>query len=534
MAQHRCGLAYVGITECESLGNALRASLAGVPQVSVVAYVRPDLRVLRAFRNRAGTPVVSSDWSDDPGQRRIMAFESRSATGAYWGSLFVAESVSRTYVNVRMPIRRNKEFLGSLVAGVAVDRISELLSGMGGDYTYSPFILYNDKYVLAHPLIQSGFPTTSDVQPLPRLLEVGDPVLGEIWSENRDHELEASLSGDVEVRAVNYLGKVYVFIFRYLSGYGEKRWIVGTYLHLEDAAKQLERLQLIPLIGLGVLILALIAAAIIGRGLARPLRQMAVVANHIRRLDLDDAPRLRPGRFRELNQTGTAINAMVDGLRSFETYVPRKLVKRLMDRGEPKEIASVERDITVLFTDIVGFTALAEHLPAARVADLLNKHFTLLSECVEAEQGTVDKFVGDAMMAFWGAPDSQPDHAICACRAARRIAEAVRTDNVERRKIGQSPLHVRIGIHSGSAIVGNIGAPNRVNYTVIGDTVNAAERLEALCRTIVESGAEVGALVSRDTVERTGGAVVVHSVGMQSLTGRDEPIDVFRLQVDQA
>ena len=522
----------VPLSDRATLGTALRASLAGVPQVSVVAYVHPDRQVLRALRNRTGTPVVSSDWSDDPVLRRTMKSESLASSGGYWASLFVAENVGRTYVNVQLPVRRGKEFLASLVAGVAIDPISDLLSSLGGDYTYNPFILYDKEYVLAHPLLQAGFSGLNDHRPLPRLVEIGDPILSEIWSENRDHATEISFSGNVEVRAVNYLGKTYVFMFRYLTGYGEKPWIVGTYLHLQDAAKQLDRLRLIPQIGLGVLAVALIAALLLGRGLAQPVRRLAAVADHIRQLDIDGAPRLRPGLFRELNLASTAMNAMVEGLKSFETYVPRALVRRLMEQGSAREIASIERDITVLFTDIVGFTALAEHRPAAEVAGLLNDHFTLLSECVESEQGTVDKYVGDTMMAFWGARDNQPDHAFRACRAAGKIAAAIRADNVGRRKAGHPALHIRIGIHSGSAIVGNIGAPTRVNYTVIGDTVNLAERLEALCRTVVEDDAEVGALVSSVTAGMIDGAAGAHPVGRYNLPGRDEPIDVFRLHLD--
>ena len=146
-----------------------------------------------------------------------------------------------------------------------------------------------------------------------------------------------------------------------------------------------------------------------------------------------------------------------------------------------RAIVAVERrDMTVMFTDIPGFTTLSEQLSATEVANLLNDHFTLVAGCVEAEEGTIDKYIGDSVMAFWGAPSKQPDHAARAIRAALAIAETVRADNAIRRTDGRQEVRIRIGIHSGPALAGNIGAPGRINYTLVGDTVNAANRIEQL------------------------------------------------------
>ena len=171
---------------------------------------------------------------------------------------------------------------------------------------------------------------------------------------------------------------------------------------------------------------------------------------------------------------------MLRGLRWFEVYVPRALVERLMGLGTAGTLASVEREVTVMFTDIAGFTAFSEGRPAAEVAQFLNRHFAMVSESIEATGGTVDKFIGDGVMAFWGAPEAQPDHAERAARAALAIAQALRIDNEARRAAGEVPVRLRLGLHTGPVTVGNIGAPGRMNYTIIGDTVNAAQRVEAL------------------------------------------------------
>ena len=184
-------------------------------------------------------------------------------------------------------------------------------------------------------------------------------------------------------------------------------------------------------------------------------------------------------RVRELDDQATAFNAMLIGLRAFSTYIPRSLVAKLVRTGEIGIAEPREAIVTVMFTDIAGFTTLSEQMDAAAAAKLLNHHFAILCRAVDAHGGTVDKFLGDGMMAFFGAPDRLKGHAAAArarcCLHPRRAGE--RQSGARQ---GRPALRVRIGIHTGSVIVGNIGAADRVNYTIIGDTVNVSQRLQEL------------------------------------------------------
>ena len=515
-----------------ALGDALTASLAGVPQVSVIGFVRPDLRILRAFRARPGLPVTLSDWSDDPGVMQAMA-QQRRLSGAAWGELFVAEAGGQTYLNVRRPIRdAGGELQGVLVAGVSLEELSAFVTELAEGEAQHPFILYDRDYVLAHARLREGYPGLTDLTPLPHLERLGDPVLAQIWSETRDRDLEADFDEPVELRAVRIGEETSLFLFRYLFDYAEKPMIAGVHMQLAEVARPLERLALIPLLGIAILVATLIGAALLGHRLAQPARRLAEAALSIRRFDIARAPHLGAGLFRELNLAGEAFNAMLDGLKRFETYVPRSLVLRLMRQGDSGGVESEERDITVLFTDIVGFTSRAERLPARSVAAFLNDHFTLISDCVEAEEGTIDKYIGDAVMAFWGAPERQDDHADRACRAALRIARALAVSNQRRGALGQAPVQLRIGIHSGPAIVGDIGAPTRVNYTVIGDTVNIAERLESLSRALVDDAIESCTLISQETAARLSRPLGLTPLGAYALAGRAERVTVMRLDSD--
>ena len=132
-------------------------------------------------------------------------------------------------------------------------------------------------------------------------------------------------------------------------------------------------------------------------------------------------------------------------------------------------------------------------------------------------------------MAFWGAPEIQTDHAERACRAAADIAGRIAAENARRRAAGLAPVRIRIGLHSGPAVVGNIGAPGRMNYTIVGDTVNVAQRLEQLGKQVYGGAPETAVLISGDTAARLGSRDRLEPAGSFEVSGRREPVEVFKL-----
>jgi len=217
-------------------------------------------------------------------------------------------------------------------------------------------------------------------------------------------------------------------------------------------------------------------------------------------------------------------------MQRFESYLPKALTRWILRDADAAKIASVERIATVMFTDIVGFTALAEGKPASDVADFLNEHFALVVHCIETEGGTIDKFMGDGAMAFWVASE-WPDHAARAARAALCIRQAILRDNAQRRIRGQQPAHLRIGIHTGPAVIGSIGAPGRMTYTIVGDTVNTAQRLEQLGKEIpANDRAEVTTLISGTSAAEIGPGFGTAPVGRVHLRGRHADVEAFVLQ----
>ncbi|HEY8014155.1 MAG TPA: adenylate/guanylate cyclase domain-containing protein, partial [Dongiaceae bacterium] len=231
--------------------------------------------------------------------------------------------------------------------------------------------------------------------------------------------------------------------------------------------------------------------------------------------------------FRELDAAGRAWDSMLAALRWFETYVPKALVGQLLHESARSELKPEEREVTVMFTDIVSFSRIALRHAPGPLADFLNRHFGLIGRHVEAEHGTIDKYIGDSVMAFWGAPVSDPDHALHAARAALGTAETLAHDNRRRAKKGLAPVRIRIGLHTGLAIVGNVGAPGRVNYTLIGDTVNAAQRLEQLGKSF-DDGTDCIVLASAALVAYLPPDIPRQAVGDQTLRGMGI-FEVYRL-----
>lgn len=208
----------------------------------------------------------------------------------------------------------------------------------------------------------------------------------------------------------------------------------------------------------------------------------------------------------------------------FSQYVAPEVVTEIlsMDDAAPL-LESRRREVTVLFVDVRGFTPLSEHTAPEVVVQVLNAYLTLTSEAIFAERGTVDKFIGDATMAVFNAPLDVPGHAMAALRAAmamRAAAADLAADLAARYGVD---LHFGIGIHTGPAIIGNIGSPHRLDYTAIGDTVNTAARLESKA-----AAGEI--LVSADVVEMTKDQVRYTYVGEVALKGKQTPVPVYRAE----
>ena len=507
--------------------SQLRAALAGIPQIAAVAIIRTDLKQLRVERHGNDVIMRKIDMRSVPGLDE--AFEmARSAGHPVWGELLWSERLDQPLVNVRTPLWHEDNFLGILLTTVSVAELSRFLAESPAGSDVGAFILFGRNKVLAHAALAHNPDLFRRDKLLPDVTELGDPVLASIWSGEAETGATAFV-GSSKSHIVTVEHSPYVFIYREIAGYSDQPWVIGRYLPLDELGSEVRRLEHVAWVGLAAVLSAVAGAWLVGYSIGNPIQRLARATSAIRTLDLSSARPLAGSLLRELDEAIRAYNALIATLHWFETYVPRRLVKQLMAQGETAT-ALVERDVTVLFTDIADFTSLAERMSASDVATFLNDHFRLIAACVEAEGGTIDKYIGDSLMAFWGAPERQPDHSARACRAASAIAAAIVDDNRRRSGLGLPPVRIRIGMHAGPAMVGNIGAPGRINYTLVGDIVNTAQRIEDVAKETMSDDDQAVILVSDVVLRAAGTGYSAQPIGRHVLRGRHEATDVFRLK----
>ena len=234
------------------------------------------------------------------------------------------------------------------------------------------------------------------------------------------------------------------------------------------------------------IIIALIAGGcllppvwIFGSRMSGSLKRITAQASRLQTLAApDDVP--VTSRVAEIHELGRTMAVAQRTIWSFARFVPKEIVKGIIDNSISTELGGVRQELTILFTDVSNFTGIAEAADPDSLMRQTSRHFGALTEAFLAEGGTVDKYIGDSVMVFWNAPHLQFDHVERACRAALSARKANDALNTQFEAEGLPPFTVRLGIHVGDAVVGNVGSAERMDYTALGNSVNLAARLEGL------------------------------------------------------
>jgi adenylate cyclase len=525
----------------QAMEATLSGTLSAAPEATALLICTPDL-ICRGVARGVGDDNADGAIRPLPAEAekspQVMAAlaERKQVGGRRWGA-FVANEHG-LFANVSSPLTRDGTTQGWVIAAVRLQNLSEITQELSSRFGTHAFILGGDGSVLADPRLADADALKNGIKPLMPLSTFGDPVLAAYGGHRTEAQFTSKRARDIEVAEIQlddqanaspwYGDDAYVAITRKITGYGDKPWTIGAYFKSSQISDEIERVMGSALLGLGAMVVAVIAAILLGKRLARPIKAIAGQATRVADFDLDGVIPLPRSRVRELDDQASAFNAMLIGLRAFSTYIPRSLVAKLVRTGEIGIAEPREAIVTVMFTDIAGFTTLSEQMDAAAASKLLNHHFAILCRAVDAHGGTVDKFLGDGMMAFFGAPDRLKGHAAAAVRAAAYIRDELENDNLEAARQGRPALRVRIGIHTGSVIVGNIGASDRVNYTIIGDTVNVSQRLQELGKLLAPDAA-TSIIISGETASRLDDKFETMSAGKHRLRGRGEATEVFQL-----
>jgi adenylate cyclase len=307
---------------------------------------------------------------------------------------------------------------------------------------------------------------------------------------------------------------------------------LGIDLSSDSVIHELRRLQMLAAITLGITLgIAFLAAMFVTRAMTRSFEQITEGVHQIEHGDLKT--RINLPTHDEFSNLADAINHMAKGLEehervklNFVRYVSKHVLEKILASDMAPALKGERRKITVLFSDIREFTHLAEKLPPEDVVSLLNEYLEEMLHVIFEHNGTLDKFIGDGLMVEFGAPLEDPTQEKHALQTAVAMQEALKKLNEGWAKQGRPNLRMGIGIHTGFAIVGNIGSEKRMEYTAIGDTVNVASRLEHATKNY-----QTEILISESTLQGMENTYPVKLIGPIALPGRTEPIVAYSLDL---
>jgi adenylate cyclase len=487
----------------------------GIRQQRVDTYTPTEGDVM--FRGREITPS-EYEATAQPWYQRAVAED-----GPGWSMLPHLPYHDRPAILTSTPIVINLDFAGVVAVVVELERLSQFLAGLQVGKTGTVVLLDRNGKVVASVASRALKRQQQGEMPELEILARDHPMLASV-----DALLQGGSVSLADLRATRQLqitgaadGKHYFVTFSPLNF---SDWVVATVIPASDFLASIERSAMTLLIALAALtmIVAAIAILLANRLLAAPLLRIAGQLKHIEDFRLDRVTRLT-SPLRELDELSGVLLQMSRGLASFQKYMPTELVRTLVSQGVEARPGGHQQTLTVMFTDIAGFTGISEELGDG-VVPVLAEYLEAVSRAVLNHCGTIDKFIGDGVMAFWGAPLPSERHAVGACTAALECQRLLALQRAEAERRGGTPLQMRVGINTGRMLVGNIGSSERLNYTVIGDPVNVASRLEALGKIY---GVDI--IIGEGTRTAAGDAIIVRRLDRVAVYGRIEGLEIYEL-----
>ncbi len=339
-----------------------------------------------------------------------------------------------------------------------------------------------------------------------------------------------TVSGEIKLPELkqfkfNYRGTKYIGSFSPFPKESGFKWAVGIVIPENDFMEMINKNSFIILIvSLITLVLSFLVGLFISNSITHNLNALAEETEKIREFKLDNPAKI-DSRLAEIHKMGESFYKMEIGLRSFSKYVPSDIVRFLIQSGKEAELGGENRVITVSFSDIADFTSISESLSPNKLVKDLGYYLSEMSNIVLKNDGTIDKYIGDSIMAFWNAPMDCADHAYQACKAAiesQRRLEHLRNTKWKEENVPQ--FRARYGINTGELIVGNMGSDRRMNYTVLGDAVNLASRLEGINKMYNTS-----IICSEFTYELVKDKIACRILDVVRVKGKKKPVAIYEV-----
>jgi adenylate cyclase len=493
-AQTRAEYGRLAVHDADALATYLVDRLRYQPNLSWLSYTdAPTGRSIGAWRDPAGQIVLrtASPERDDGRPTEVVVqpdgsrapysgespagFDPRESgwfvrasgnDGVSWTEPFqLAEGRRGVTAALALRAADTGALRGVFSADVYLDDLSRYLVGVLQGHEGKALLLSRRGEIVARSY-------TPDTAPGPGLLAAGLAAMPVPLAEMpADQPLGFTFEFD---------GARYIVAGQMLRIPGGPEWATAYWApEAQFAAATYREQQVSAAIGLLFLVVAVALAILLANRIAGPLHAIAQDLEQVARFNLLHAPR-GASFVEEVAVVRDSTERVKASLRSFGHYVPTDVVRDLLARGEEARLGGQTRCLTVHFSDVVNFTNLSEHLPPAEIVEHLAEYLQVMTRALEEHGGTIDKFMGDGILAFFNAPSDLPNHPALACRAALQAQEWLAAAQGRWRTDGRPAFQARIGLHMGDVLVGNIGTAERFAYTVIGDPVNLASRLEVL------------------------------------------------------
>ena len=447
---------------------------------TVINLVRPtpagDLPMRRIFQDQQGNEVGEVDlWKYGyDARKRPWYWQTMRSDRPYVSAPYLSFSIGAPVITVSAPLRGKVP--GVIAADLKLDTFSDFVHAQRPGQHGTVVIFDQAGSLIAHPdfaaLVEAAMTHPSRSQ-LPSVDEINSGLVATVL--RRSHNLDRNEGVIHDDDGHGYLFRLTKFTLG--EGYGGSILLLAAQ---DDFVQNVRKLQFNGLILATIAGLAFIPVVwMFGSTMSHSLKRITAQARQLQTLE---EPDLMPvtSHIREVHELGNTVHLAQRTIWSFAHFVPKEIVRRVIDNSISTRLGGIKQEITLVFTDVQGFTTIAETADPDVLMQQTSRYFSVLTQAFLAEGGTIDKFIGDAVMVFWNAPNPQADHVARACRAALAAKTAGERLNAEFEAEGLAPFITRFGIHVGEAVVGNVGSTERMNYTALGNTVNLAARLEGL------------------------------------------------------
>jgi len=472
---------WLQVRNLDQVNNEQRERLRASPEAAFnIHLIRPTptgaLPLRRIFQDRLGDQLEQLDlWkSSYDARKRSWYRDTMRADRLLISSPYLSFTMATPVITVGAPLRGTAR--GVVAADLKLDTFSDFVNEQRPGARGIALIFDSAGALIAHPelkqFVASAMTHPSDPS-LPNVRELDRGLVATVlkgWDGGDRYE------GSIRDED----GTKYLFRLKPFSLDAEMSGYTLLLAAQDDFIPDIQRSHFI------ATILALISGAafipgvwFFGSRMSRSLREITVEAGKLQTMG-EPNPLPATTHIKEIHELGTTVNLAQHAIWSFAHFVPKEIVRGLLDKSISTDLGGVRQEITIVFTDVRGFTTIAESADPDILMRQTSRYFSALTEAFLAEGGTVDKYIGDAVMVFWNAPHRQSDHVERACRAVLSGKQANEQLNKQFEAEGLPPFITRFGIHVAEAVVGNLGSSERMEYTALGTAVNLASRLEGL------------------------------------------------------